>query len=110
MATCKYEGLHGSYIVRETIGFRPFGKVKRGTHLGTSEQVSINVVKKDFLGQEAFVTHSELKALKTLCHPHIVKLYQVSQVGMNHHNPANLLIHNVSRCIDTVLILIVIVF
>lgn len=61
-----------------TIGLGKFGRVELASHLSTGYQVAIKVFDKDALAEERFRVEFELKAMKTLCHPHVLQLLEVS--------------------------------
>ncbi|CBY32973.1 unnamed protein product [Oikopleura dioica] len=64
------------YLVKETIGSGGFGKVKRALHIATTETVAIKVMDKAKLGADLPRVKTEIKALRTLQHPHICRLYE----------------------------------
>lgn len=64
------------YLVKETIGSGGFGKVKRALHIATTETVAIKVMDKAKLGADLPRVKTEIKALRTLHHPHICRLYE----------------------------------
>lgn len=73
----KYSVLKGLYETEKTIGCGGFAKVKLATHLATGEKVAIKIMDKSQLKDDLFRVRLELKALKTLSHKYICKLYQV---------------------------------
>lgn len=73
----KYSVLKGLYETEKTIGCGGFAKVKLATHIATGEKVAIKIMDKSQLKDDLFRVRLELKALKTLSHKHICKLYQV---------------------------------
>lgn len=73
----RYNVLKGLYEVEKTIGCGGFAKVKLATHLATGEKVAIKIMEKNALKDDIHRIRLELKALKTLSHQHICKLYQV---------------------------------
>lgn len=73
----RYAALKGLYEVEKTVGCGGFAKVKLATHLGTGEKVAIKIMDKALLGDDLPRVKLELKALKSLSHEHICKLYQV---------------------------------
>lgn len=73
----KYSALKGLYEIERTVGCGGFAKVKLATHLATGEKVAIKIMDKGQLKEDLFRVRLELKALKTLSHKHICKLYQV---------------------------------
>lgn len=72
-----YACLSGEYELHETIGSGGFAKVKRATHLVTSESVAIKIMDKKQLGVDLPRVYQEINAMKELNHQHIAKLYQV---------------------------------
>lgn len=74
----RYAALKGLYETEKTIGCGGFAKVKLATHLATGEKVAIKIMDKSQLKDDLCRVRLELKALKTLSHQHICKLYQVS--------------------------------
>lgn len=73
----RYQALKGLYDIERTIGCGGFAKVKLATHLATGEKVAIKIMDKVALGADLPRVKLELKALQTLSHEHICKLYQV---------------------------------
>lgn len=73
----RYNVLKGLYETERTIGCGGFAKVKLATHLATGEKVAIKIMDKSMLKEDLPRIRLELKALKTLSHKHICKLYQV---------------------------------
>ncbi|XP_017777583.1 PREDICTED: maternal embryonic leucine zipper kinase-like [Nicrophorus vespilloides] len=73
----RYSALKGFYDVERTIGCGGFAKVKLATHIATGEKVAIKIMEKSVLKDDLPRVKLELKALKTLSHSHICKLYQV---------------------------------
>lgn len=73
----KYAALKGFYEIDRTIGCGGFAKVKLGTHIATGEKVAIKIMEKEMLKDDIPRVRLELKALKSLSHQHICKLYQV---------------------------------
>lgn len=73
----RYSDLKGLYDIDKTIGCGGFAKVKLATHVATGEKVAIKIMEKAALGDDLPRVKLELKALQTLSHQHICKLYQV---------------------------------
>ena len=69
----------GKYRLLKTIGKGNFAKVKLAKHIPTGKEVAIKIIDKTQLNpgslQKLF---REVRIMKTLDHPNIVKLYQVS--------------------------------
>lgn len=74
----RYDVLRGFYEVEKTIGCGGFAKVKLGTHIATGEKVAIKIMDKASLNDDLPRIKLELRALKSLSHQHICKLYQVT--------------------------------
>lgn len=74
----QYSALKGFYTLEKTIGCGGFAKVKLATHVATGEKVAIKIMNKNMLNDDIHRVKLELKALKTLSHRHICKLYEVS--------------------------------
>ena len=73
----------GKYRLLKTIGKGNFAKVKLAKHIPTGKEVAIKIIDKTQLNagslQKLF---REVRIMKTLDHPNIVKLYQVKLVGI----------------------------
>jgi len=69
--------LRQRYDIKETIGSGGFGKVKRAIHLPTGETVAIKIMDKNKLGDDLPRVQTEMKALKSLHHPSICRLYEL---------------------------------
>ena len=74
----------GKYRLLKTIGKGNFAKVKLAKHIPTGKEVAIKIIDKTQLNpgslQKLF---REVRIMKTLDHPNIVKLYQVSEDWKN---------------------------
>ena len=74
----------GKYRLLKTIGKGNFAKVKLAKHIPTGKEVAIKIIDKTQLNpgslQKLF---REVRIMKTLDHPNIVKLYQVSEDSKN---------------------------
>lgn len=81
----RYNVLKGLYETERTIGCGGFAKVKLATHLATGEKVAIKIMDKSLLKEDLPRIRLELKALKTLSHKHICKLYQVVILNIHCH-------------------------
>ena len=70
----------GKYRLLKTIGKGNFAKVKLAKHIPTGKEVAIKIIDKTQLNpgslQKLF---REVRIMKTLDHPNIVKLYQVNE-------------------------------
>ncbi|KAI9143303.1 kinase-like domain-containing protein, partial [Paraphysoderma sedebokerense] len=69
----------GNYRIERTIGQGTYGKVKLGIHLQTEDKVAIKVIEKSNIQSAKQVARiqREIRFLKLLHHPHIVKVYEV---------------------------------
>ncbi|CAG9824372.1 unnamed protein product [Phaedon cochleariae] len=73
----RHYSLKGFYETERTVGCGGFAKVKLATHVATGEKVAIKIMDKALLGADLARVETELGALKTVCHEHVCKLYQV---------------------------------
>ncbi|KAJ3410388.1 MAP/microtubule affinity-regulating kinase 3 [Chytridiales sp. JEL 0842] len=73
----------GNYRVDKTIGQGTYGKVKLGVHVQTGEKVAIKVIEKAQIQSSKQVARlqREIRFLKLLHHPHIVKVYDVVETA-----------------------------
>ncbi|XP_060642961.2 serine/threonine-protein kinase SIK3 isoform X2 [Anolis sagrei] len=70
----------GHYEVERTIGKGNFAVVKLATHLLTRAKVAIKIIDKTQLDEENLKKiFREVQIMKMLCHPHIIRLYQVME-------------------------------
>ncbi|ESN95435.1 hypothetical protein HELRODRAFT_86903 [Helobdella robusta] len=70
----------GKYRLIKTIGKGNFAKVKLAKHLPTGRQVAIKVIDKTLLSSTSKAKlWREVRIMKTLDHPNIVKLFQVME-------------------------------
>ncbi|KAM7085133.1 serine/threonine-protein kinase SIK3 isoform 3-T3 [Molossus nigricans] len=70
----------GHYEIDRTIGKGNFAVVKRATHLVTKAKVAIKIIDKTQLDEENLKKiFREVQIMKMLCHPHIIRLYQVME-------------------------------
>ncbi|XP_036180122.1 serine/threonine-protein kinase SIK3 isoform X1 [Myotis myotis] len=70
----------GYYEIDRTIGKGNFAVVKRATHLLTKAKVAIKIIDKSQLDEENLKKiFREVQIMKMLCHPHIIRLYQVME-------------------------------
>eukprot|EP01135_Chromosphaera_perkinsii_P010330 Nk52_evm2s2118 gene=Nk52_evmTU2s2118 len=69
----------GKYYLGRTLGEGTYGKVKLGSHVLTGEQVAVKVIERSSIKTPKHMTrlNREIKALKMLDHPNIIKLYDV---------------------------------
>ncbi|KAG1144768.1 hypothetical protein G6F37_002754 [Rhizopus arrhizus] len=83
-----YESRHktptyfGPYLLLQTLGEGEFAKVKAGVHVETEQDVAIKLIKKEHVRQASLETklEREISVLKSVCHPHIVSLYEVLDI------------------------------
>ena len=68
-----------NYKYIKTIGEGTFGKVKLAIHILTGEKVAIKILQKNLIkGQKQYERiQNEIKYLKLLNHPNIIKIYEV---------------------------------
>ncbi|KAI8612311.1 kinase-like domain-containing protein, partial [Chytriomyces sp. MP71] len=73
------EVIVSNYRLEKTIGQGTYGKVKLGTHITTGEQAAVKVIEKAQIKSSKQVARlqREIRFLKLLHHPHIVKVYDV---------------------------------
>ena len=70
----------GFYDVERTIGKGNYAVVKYGRHRITKTEVAIKIIDKTRLDESNLQKmYREIRVLKTLSHPHIIKLYQVME-------------------------------
>ncbi|KNE55363.1 CAMK/CAMKL protein kinase [Allomyces macrogynus ATCC 38327] len=71
----------GAYKIGKTLGQGAYGKVKRGVHTTTGEEVAIKIIEKSTLRQpkEIARVQREIRYLKLIHHPHIVKVHDVHE-------------------------------
>uniref|UniRef100_A0A8C5WMT3 non-specific serine/threonine protein kinase n=1 Tax=Leptobrachium leishanense TaxID=445787 RepID=A0A8C5WMT3_9ANUR len=70
----------GYYDIDRTIGKGNFAVVKLATHIVTRVKVAIKIIDKTKLDEENLKKiFREVQIMKMLCHPHIIRLYQVME-------------------------------
>ncbi|KAE8592547.1 hypothetical protein XENTR_v10018785 [Xenopus tropicalis] len=70
----------GYYEIDRTIGKGNFAVVKLATHIVTRAKVAIKIIDKTKLDEENLKKiFREVQIMKMLCHPHIIRLYQVME-------------------------------
>ncbi|KAM4651203.1 LOW QUALITY PROTEIN: serine/threonine-protein kinase SIK3 [Discoglossus pictus] len=70
----------GCYELERTIGKGNFAVVKLATHIVTRAKVAIKIIDKTKLDDENLKKiFREVQIMKMLCHPHIIRLYQVME-------------------------------
>ncbi|KAL2911871.1 hypothetical protein HK105_208654 [Polyrhizophydium stewartii] len=68
----------GNYVFQKTVGEGNFAKVKLATHKLTNAEVAIKVIDKTQLDEKKLgKLYREVRIMKMLHHPNIVKLYEV---------------------------------
>ena len=69
----------GNYYIEEAIGEGTFGKVRKGTHRLTRENVAIKILEKNRICDVTDVERvsREIHILKLIRHPNIVQLYEI---------------------------------
>ncbi|EGG18002.1 mitochondrial processing peptidase alpha subunit [Cavenderia fasciculata] len=77
------QGIIGNYIIVKTIGRGQFGKVKLGYHRKIpNEKVAIKIINKSKLDQDTLrMVQREVRIMKLLNHPNIIKLYEVIETN-----------------------------
>ncbi|KAI9184321.1 hypothetical protein H9P43_003374 [Blastocladiella emersonii ATCC 22665] len=73
----------GNYKIDRTLGQGTYGKVKLGLHQQTNEKVAIKIIEKANIQSQRQVARiqREIRFLKLLHHPHIVKVYEVHETA-----------------------------
>ncbi len=68
-----------NYQIEYTIGKGGYGKVKLATHTITNQEVAIKILEKSAIKNEKDIIkiNREIKMLKQLNHPNIIKLYEI---------------------------------
>ena len=78
----KYIGkrLDGRYEIRELIGIGGMANVYKGYDIVENRPVAVKILRDEYMGNEEFLRRfrNESKAVATLSHPNIVKVYDVS--------------------------------
>ena len=69
------------YKIEKNVGVGSFGTVMRAVNNQTGEQVAIKKMKKKFYSWEECMSLREIKALRKMNHPNIVKLLEVIRVN-----------------------------
>lgn len=69
----------GEYVLGETIGQGAYGKVKLATHRKTGQKVAVKIIRLEKISKSKTTTkvRREISILKSLQHPHIIRLYEV---------------------------------
>ncbi|KAI8851184.1 kinase-like domain-containing protein [Chytridium lagenaria] len=75
----KDDNIVGNYRIDKTIGQGTYGKVKLGFNITTNEKVAVKVIEKSQIQSPKQVARlqREIRFLKLLYHPHIVKVHDV---------------------------------
>ncbi|KAJ3339763.1 Map microtubule affinity-regulating kinase [Entophlyctis luteolus] len=72
----------GNYVFQKTVGEGNFAKVKLAKHKITGIEVAIKVIDKTTLDEKKLgKLYREVRIMKMLNHPHIVKLYEVIETN-----------------------------
>lgn len=69
------------YKILKNLGDGTYGNVAQAVNQSTQELVAIKKMKKKFYSWEECMSLREIKALRKLSHPHIVKLKEVIRVN-----------------------------
>jgi protein kinase len=69
------------YKITKTLGDGTYGSVVMGTNKTTNEEVAIKKMKKKFYSWEECMALREIKSLRKLSQPNIVKLKEVIRVN-----------------------------
>ena len=73
----------GKYQIQRTIGKGNFAKVKLAKHTITGKEVAIKIIDKSQLTQTTLAkVYREVKIMKSLNHPNIVRLFEVIEEGI----------------------------
>ena len=77
----------GDYLLHETLGTGAYSKVKKATHCTTKKEVAVKILdaRKYRPKDRNEWIKREVAVMKKLDHPHIVKLYEVLQLGDKLH-------------------------
>eukprot|EP00834_Sanchytrium_tribonematis_P001010 NODE_21_length_42443_cov_0.822808.p21 type:complete len:245 gc:universal NODE_21_length_42443_cov_0.822808:775-1509(+) len=69
----------GNYRLEKTIGSGTYGKVKLAKHVTTNEKFAVKIIDKSNISTQKQIARiqREIRFLKLLQHPHIVKVYEV---------------------------------
>ncbi|KIY48544.1 Pkinase-domain-containing protein, partial [Fistulina hepatica ATCC 64428] len=69
----------GPYLLLQTLGEGEFGKVKLGLHSQWGEEVAVKLIRRGTIDTVVRMSkvEREIEVLRTLKHPHIVRLYDV---------------------------------
>ena len=69
----------GKYRIGKALGEGTFGTVRLGQHVETKQKVAIKILEKTKIAQMSDVGRvaREIKILKSISHPNIIKLYEV---------------------------------
>ena len=74
----------GPYVLEDTVGAGSTSKVKLGRHKQTGKQVAVKIVRKYLMQEDVAVKQKverEVKVLKLLNHPNIMKMHDVMQTS-----------------------------
>eukprot|EP00826_Nyctotherus_ovalis_P008162 TRINITY_DN12103_c0_g2_i22.p1 TRINITY_DN12103_c0_g2~~TRINITY_DN12103_c0_g2_i22.p1 ORF type:complete len:560 (-),score=130.82 TRINITY_DN12103_c0_g2_i22:452-2131(-) len=73
------------YKILKVIGDGAYGVVSKAIHLKTNEVVAIKKMKKKFLSWEECINLREIKSLRKLNHPNVIRLKEVIRVNVYLH-------------------------
>ena len=74
------------YTVRETLGEGGFGRVCTATHKATRQKRAVKTILKENLSEESLADFlAEVDILKTMDHPHILKVYEYFEEELCFH-------------------------
>eukprot|EP00050_Salpingoeca_kvevrii_P006477 m.289658 g.289658 ORF g.289658 m.289658 type:complete len:529 (+) comp12166_c0_seq1:653-2239(+) len=72
------QGFVGMYDFRETLGTGHFSVVKVAQHVISKRRVAVKIIEKCKLDKDELAhLHHEVRVMKLIRHPHVVRLYQV---------------------------------
>ncbi|XP_024014680.1 SNF1-related protein kinase catalytic subunit alpha KIN11 isoform X1 [Eutrema salsugineum] len=82
---CKQVSALPNYRVGKTLGYGTFAKVKLAEHVATGHKVAIKVLNRNKIKEMNIVgkVQREIKILRMLMHPHIIRQYEVVETPDN---------------------------
>lgn len=77
----------GDFTIGNTIGQGTFGKVKKGTHLLSGQSVAIKILEKSKINnkKDIILVEREIKILKAVEHPNIIRLLQIYETEKQYY-------------------------